>query len=596
MRALAAGVFGLLVGSRAFAEEARTVVHLFPAPDAGGAVQMAHTGAFSEIWFAQPDAGSLARVNADGTLTERHLPVAQSRPLAISRDTFFDGRIVFTEVEANRIGIIESGGALTEVDIPTPASNPRGIAGLNTIWFTEYDGNKIGRLQSGAPGSLVEFPVPTFASGPLGITTPLEDPAGTSGAWFTENLANKIGRIDSNGVITEYPIPTPDSGPTAIEAGPDGANFYFVETRGNKVARITPSGQITEFTVPTPNSSPADLAADFSFPGGLWVAERTAGKLAWMSLDGEFREFLLPGTARPESIVTDFVGHGYFAPEAVWYLDGTNRRVGRLSENHLFAIGAGTFGTLDTEFEFSNASDAAKHVRLGWPYSGVCPGFCPVTSIDLDVPRRAEVEAAASEVPFSLDQRLFQITGIRPDISDVPETHAWVVDETRPGVRIEVPLVSYWTIATMQPPLPRGSNGPQPFLTFPARRGAGFQTHLILAAIATEEFDPLSLEIEVLEPDGDVVASLEIEIFDARYVVLDDLLSELDIFGNFDGFFRVKRVSREGLFWGVAEIYENDVLTRLMPPGSGLEPPEECTGGPRQCRTRTTRVVTRDAP
>ena len=62
------------------------------------------------------------------------------------------------------------------------------------------------------------------------------------------------------------------------------------------------------------------------------------------------------------------------------------------------------------------------------------------------------------------------------------------------------------------------------------------------------------------------------------------------------GHIRVKRVSRAGLFWGVAEIYENDVLTRLMPPGSELEPPEECTGGPPQCRTRTTRVVTRDAP
>ena len=74
MRALAAGVLGLLVGSRALGEEARAVVHLFPAPDAGGAVQMAHTGAFAEIWFPQPNSASLARVNADGSLTERHLP------------------------------------------------------------------------------------------------------------------------------------------------------------------------------------------------------------------------------------------------------------------------------------------------------------------------------------------------------------------------------------------------------------------------------------------------------------------------------------------------------------------------------------------
>ena len=79
------------------------------------------------------------------------------------------------------------------------------------------------------------------------------------------------------------------------------------------------------------------------------------------------------------------------------------------------------------------------------------------TTIELVVPRRGEVEATASEVPNAEGQRLFYVTGIEPEISDVPETRAWVVDEARPEFRLEVPLVSYWTIATLHLRSPGGA-------------------------------------------------------------------------------------------------------------------------------------------
>src|SRR5438128_1529458 len=64
----------------------------------------------------------------------------------------------------------------------------------------------------GWPGStaaqIVEFPLPTTAALPDGIA------AGPDGAlWFTEFNGNKIGRITTAGVITEFPIPTSNSGP-----------------------------------------------------------------------------------------------------------------------------------------------------------------------------------------------------------------------------------------------------------------------------------------------------------------------------------------------------------------------------------------------
>ncbi len=50
--------------------------------------------------------------------------------------------------------------------------------------------------------------------------------------------------------ITEFPIPTANSDPTAIAAGPDG-NIWFTEPDQNQVARINPTTHvITEFPEP----------------------------------------------------------------------------------------------------------------------------------------------------------------------------------------------------------------------------------------------------------------------------------------------------------------------------------------------------------
>jgi virginiamycin B lyase len=57
--------------------------------------------------------------------------------------------------------------------------------------------------------------------------------------WFTEDAGNNIGRITTTGEITEFPIPTPQSGPHGIAVGPDG-NLWFTEQTGNKIGRINP--------------------------------------------------------------------------------------------------------------------------------------------------------------------------------------------------------------------------------------------------------------------------------------------------------------------------------------------------------------------
>ncbi|MDX6720325.1 MAG: virginiamycin lyase [Solirubrobacteraceae bacterium] len=65
-------------------------------------------------------------------------------------------------------------------------------------------------------------------------------------AWYIDDAAPRIGRVTSSGVITEYPITTPDVVPIGIGVGPDG-NIWFAEGGGDSLlATITPTGTITE--------------------------------------------------------------------------------------------------------------------------------------------------------------------------------------------------------------------------------------------------------------------------------------------------------------------------------------------------------------
>ncbi|MCU0296158.1 MAG: hypothetical protein MUD05_08920, partial [Candidatus Nanopelagicales bacterium] len=111
---------------------------------------------------------------------------------------------------------------------------------------------------------ITDFPVPTRDSHPEAIT------AGPDGnVWFTESSSNEkgIGQITPAGVITEFAVPDPNSvHRQGIAAGPDG-NLWFTEAfRRNGIGRITPTGAVTLY--PTPNSAPNGIAAGPD--GNMW--------------------------------------------------------------------------------------------------------------------------------------------------------------------------------------------------------------------------------------------------------------------------------------------------------------------------------------
>jgi virginiamycin B lyase len=191
------------------------------------------------------------------------------------------------------------------------------------------------RVMAQAPPYITEFALPTADSRPHGIT------AGPDGnVWFTGT--GKILRITPTGTITEFPLLRPNGGsssPFGIAAGPDG-NLWFTELTFNRIGRITPDGTITQFPLP----------AGFTYSEG--IAAGPDGNIWFTS------NFLTILRITPSGTITVF-GTGAWAIAAgpdgnLWFTD-RGSKVGRITP-----AGAVTEFLLPTENGFSHGITAGS--------------------------------------------------------------------------------------------------------------------------------------------------------------------------------------------------------------------------------------------
>jgi streptogramin lyase len=141
---------------------------------------------------------------------------------------------------------------------------------------------------------ITEFSIPTSNSEPFAIA------AGPDGnLWFTELNANKIARMNTDGTVTaEFQLPSGHSRLTSITAGPDG-NLWFTEDRNAKIGRITPTGDISEYPVIPSNGDPARITAGPD--GNLWFTEQGGAAIGIVNLHSPFgidveERFPVPGS------------------------------------------------------------------------------------------------------------------------------------------------------------------------------------------------------------------------------------------------------------------------------------------------------------
>ena len=116
---------------------------------------------------------------------------------------------------------------------------------------------------------------------------------------MTEQEGNAVDRVALDGQITRFPLPTPNSLPGPIVAGPDGA-LWIAERNLGAIARMTTDGVITaEHPLANPTADP--FALTVGPDGAIWISELEDDAVARMTLDGTVtREIRLPG-GRPVS-------------------------------------------------------------------------------------------------------------------------------------------------------------------------------------------------------------------------------------------------------------------------------------------------------
>ena len=120
--------------------------------------------------------------------------------------------------------------------------------------------------------------------------------ASSSEIWVTEQSGSLASINPTTGHSTQYNIPTPNSGPTAIAYGPDKNSMWFLETTANQIGEINlTTDAISEFPLlDTPNAGLSGITAG---PGDeVWFTESNTNKIGMINTQtGAISEFSLPG-------------------------------------------------------------------------------------------------------------------------------------------------------------------------------------------------------------------------------------------------------------------------------------------------------------
>jgi len=192
------------------------------------------------------------------------------------------------------------------------AGRPRAQAFV-AVFKTAEDDNTVRPSDS----TVTEYPIPTANSGSSNITV---GPDGNF--WFTETNANKLGLITAGGFFKEFPLPNPNSQPFGIVLGPD-LSIWFTEQGANKIGRMIADGTITEFAIPTANSQPFGIARGGD--AALWFVENNTNKIGRIATSGAITEYAIPTPGSGPLFITP-------GPDGnLWFTERTAGKIGRIS-------------------------------------------------------------------------------------------------------------------------------------------------------------------------------------------------------------------------------------------------------------------------
>src|SRR3954471_16035188 len=173
-----------------------------------------------------------------------------------------------------------------------------------------------------AAGEFTEVPIPTADAQPVDIIA-----GGDGNLWYTESHTSTITRLTPSGTTREFAFS--GASPNQLGVAQDGNVFFsdrssFGGNSAHRVGRIKPLGAIKFFSIPSTNSFPGGLHAGPD--GNLWIAEGfTPAKIG---------KFLPGGLGGNPPVVTEFnspatIGDVTAGIEGnMWFVEGGNSFAG----------------------------------------------------------------------------------------------------------------------------------------------------------------------------------------------------------------------------------------------------------------------------
>ena len=185
-------------------------------------------------------------------------------------------------------------------------------------WYAGYMANLLGRVDA-TTGEITEFTLPTENSGPHGLVAD-----GQGHIWYTGHRVSLIGQLNpQTGEVVEYPMPDPAvSVPYTPIFDHDGV-LWFTAQNANYVGKLDlKSGEVTVKVLATADAMTHGI--DISQSGIPFFDMSGTNKIGSIAPETmEITEYVLPEGARPRRIaVTN--------DNTVWYTDLARGFLGRL--------------------------------------------------------------------------------------------------------------------------------------------------------------------------------------------------------------------------------------------------------------------------
>ena len=256
-------------------------------------------------------------------------------------------RLVFDFLESRRLLSTNVAEFPINVEGGTPVGIASGAGSDKNVWFT-LSSNNIGMINpNDTAAGVTQYPIPTDNSGVGPIA------AGPDGNyWFFEETADQFGVINpSTGKITEIPLLSGSSAQVdGITAGPNGYVWFTANGTSQIGAINTTNDQITVFSTSTPSADPYGIVEGPD--GNIWFTEAGTNKIGMINTTTHaMEEFPIDssGTDQAEGITVGPDGN-------LWVtLTGTDK----------IAVMSPSTGALLHEYPVKTAKAAPSSITVG---------------------------------------------------------------------------------------------------------------------------------------------------------------------------------------------------------------------------------------